>query len=364
MLYPQIEQLMVSAYVIPTDYPESDGTLRWESTTCVLVEIQGGGQTGIGYTYADASVAGLINNTLKKVVLGADCLNILDVNQRMWTLLRNNGHSGLTAMGISAVDSALWDLKGKLLGLPVASLLGTVRKGIPIYGSGGFTSYPIQRLQTQLSDWVDQGVRQVKMKVGREPDRDLRRVEMARIAIGESAILFVDANGAYDVKQALEKASQFSDAGVKWFEEPVPSHNLQGLRFIREHAPVDMDIAAGEYGSNIDYFFRMLRASAVDILQADATRCGGISGFLRAGYLCEANQLPYSSHCAPALHLSAAISLASFRIAEYFYDHVRIEDIFFDGLPRPIEGVLYPDFERPGLGLELKRPDIKKYQLH
>jgi L-alanine-DL-glutamate epimerase-like enolase superfamily enzyme len=364
MVYPKIKELRVSVYVIPTDYPESDGTLMWESTTLILVEIQAADRIGMGYTYADASVADLIDITLREVIIGADCLNIPALDQMMRTALRNNGENGLAAMGMSAVDSALWDLKGKLLEVPVASLLGTVRKGIPVYGSGGFTSYPIRRLQMQLSDWVEQGINEVKMKVGREPEKDVGRVKMAREAIGKSATLYVDANGAYEVKQALQKADQFSELGVKWFEEPVSSDNLQGLRFIRERAPVEMDIAAGEYGSNIDYFFKMLGASAVDILQADATRCGGISGFLHTGYLCEANKLRYSSHCAPALHVHAAVSLESFHIAEYFYDHVRIEKIFFDGIPAPIGGVLYPDLDRPGLGLELKRPDVEKYQLH
>lgn len=364
MVSPQIDQLMVTAYLIPTDYPESDGTLAWDSTTLILVQLQGGGQMGMGYTYGDACIAALIDNTLQNVIIGSDCMNIPALDKKMSMALRNNGDNGIAAMGLSAVDCALWDLKGKLLGLPVALLLGMVRKGLPVYGSGGFTSYPVPRLQQQLSEWVEQGVLHVKMKVGREPAKDLYRVKMAREAIGGSAALYVDANGAYDVKQALEKAVQFSDAGVKWFEEPVPSDHLRGLRMIREHAPVNMDIVAGEYGSNINYFSKMLDARAIDILQADATRCGGISGFIHTGYLCDAYQLPYSSHCAPAEHLHAALSLASFRIAEYFYDHVRIESIFFDGIPKPVDGVLYPDLDRPGLGLELKWPDVKKYQLH
>lgn len=358
-----INDLHVSAYTIPTDYPESDGTIQWDSTTLVLVEIEGGGRSGIGYTYADTSTAHFIDKTLKKIIIGADCMNIPATLQSMLTTVRNDGNCGIASMAISAVDNASWDLKAKLLDLPLALLLGAVRKDFPIYGSGGFTSYPVERLQKQLGGWAEQGIKQVKMKIGRDPENDLYRVKMAKEAIGAKAELFVDANGAYSAKQAIEKAYQFSAIGVTWFEEPVPSYDLKGLNFIREHAPAQMNIAAGEYGYNLPYFESMLDAAAVDVLQADATRCGGISCFLKAGYVCEAHHLPFSSHCAPALHLHAGLSLPAFYTAEYFYDHVRIEAMLFDGTSPPVNGALHPDWSRPGLGLEFKHADAEKYKV-
>lgn len=357
-----IQKLTVSAYTVPTDGPESDGTLQWDSTTMVLVELEAGGKIGLGYTYADASVAVLIDKTLRKVVEGEDVMQIPAIWQKMVAQIRNNGNSGLTHMGIAAVDVALWDLKAKLLDLPLASLLGMAKSDMLVYGSGGFTWYSVERLQEQLGGWTEAGIGFVKMKIGREPDQDVARAKAAKEAIGEGT-LFVDANGAYSAKQAIAMAHEFDALGVSWFEEPVSSDDLAGLRFIREHAPRAMNIVAGEYGFNLTYFERMLDAGAVDILQADATRCGGITGFLRAGTVCEAHHMPFSSHCAPAMHLHPALALPNFYIAEYFYDHVRIEKMVFDGVPEPKDGKLTPDLSRPGLGLDFKRKDAASYKI-
>lgn len=358
-----IKELTVSAYKIPTDGPESDGTIEWDSTTMVLVEIKAGGYSGMGYSYADISSASFIEKNFKELVIGKNAFQIPFIHDSMVHNIRNNGNCGIISMAISVVDNALWDLKAKILNLPLVSLLGKVRDDFQIYGSGGFTSYSIENLQKQLGGWAEEGITQVKMKIGRAPEKDVERVKKAREAIGKNCELFVDANGAYSTKQALEKAGQFAELGVSWFEEPRPSGDLKGLRFIREHTPAGMNIAAGEYGYNLPYFEQMLNAGAVDVLQADATRCGGISTFLKAGHTCEAHQLPFSSHCAPALHLHAGLSLSSFFTAEYFYDHVRIENMFFDGVQKPAKGALHADMSRPGFGLELKVKDAEKYKI-
>jgi L-alanine-DL-glutamate epimerase-like enolase superfamily enzyme len=185
-------------------------------------------------------------------------------------------------------------------------------------------------------------------------------VRAAREAIGRHVKLFVDANGAYTRKQALEKAEQFARFGVTWFEEPVSSDDLEGLRLLRDRAPAGMAIAAGEYGYDLSYFQRMLAAHAVDVLQADATRCSGISEFLRVGALAEAFSIPLSAHTAPAIHLHACCSLNNLQHIEYFYDHVRIERMLFDGAVEPVKGVLYPDLTRTGIGLILKERDARK----
>jgi L-alanine-DL-glutamate epimerase-like enolase superfamily enzyme len=263
-------------------------------------------------------------------------------------------------MAMSAVDAALWDLKARLLDLPLASLLGMVRDGVPIYGSGGFTSYSDSQLANQLEGWASRGIGQVKMKVGREPDRDPHRVKVARNSIGPHARLYVDANGAYSRKQALALARVFEEYNVSWFEEPVSSDDLEGLRLIRDRGPAGMDIAAGEYGYRLVYFRRMLEAQSVDVLQADATRCG-ITCFIGVGALCEARSMPLSGHCAPSLHMHVGCALTPMRNIEYFHDHVRIERMLFDGAVEPKKGVLHPDLSRPGLGLELKRADAERF---
>jgi L-alanine-DL-glutamate epimerase-like enolase superfamily enzyme len=199
------------------------------------------------------------------------------------------------------------------------------------------------------------------MKVGRDPAADPGRVHVAREAIGRDAQLFVDANGAYDRKVALQCASAFDAEGVRWFEEPVSSDDLEGLRAIRNRAPAGMEVAAGEYGYEVQYFRRMAEAGAVDVLQADATRCGGLSGFLRAAAIADAWGMPMSAHTAPSLHAHLGCAVARVRNVEYFYDHARIEQFLFDGALTPEDGMLRPDRSRAGFGLELKRADAERF---
>ncbi|MHB8813735.1 MAG: enolase C-terminal domain-like protein [Steroidobacteraceae bacterium] len=356
-----IDQIKVSAFKVPTEVRESDGTLAWDSTTLVLVEAHAAGTTGIGYSYADTATATLIKDKLIGVVCGCDAMSVPRSWLQMVQTIRNLGRPGIASMAISAVDTALWDLKARLLEVPVAVLFGAVRDAVPIYGSGGFTSYTIAGLQKQLGGWAEAGISRVKMKVGRDPDADIERVRAAREAIGPRTELFVDANGAYGRKQALAMADAFADFGVSWFEEPVSSDDLTGLNLLRNRAPPGMDIAAGEYGYDLPYFRRMLEAGSVDVLQADATRCAGFTDFLRVDALCESHCVPLSSHCAPILHLHPCCAALRVRHMEYFHDHVHIATLLFDGVPAPVDGLLHPDLSRPGLGLEFKHADARQY---
>jgi L-alanine-DL-glutamate epimerase-like enolase superfamily enzyme len=356
-----IKRIEVSAYTVPTDMPESDGTLSWNSTTIVLVSVSAENQIGLGYTYADIATASLIHDLLAKEIEGRDAMAIEANWEAMVRRTRNLGRSGIVSMALSAVDAALWDLKARILQLPLITLLGSVRKAIPIYGSGGFISYTNQQLEEQLGGWASAGISQVKMKIGCDAKADRERVHLARCAIGPDTALFVDANGAYDRKQALAQAESFLPFHVTWFEEPVSSDDLEGLRFIRDRAPAEMEIAAGEYGYDADYFRRMLEAGAVDVLQADATRCGGITGFRQVAALCSAHHVQLSAHTAPALHTHVCCASLPVRHLEYFHDHVRIEKIFFDGVPEPVDGALYPDLTRSGMGIELKKKDVERF---
>lgn len=346
---------------MPTDLPESDGTFAWNQTTIVIVTATGGGKAGIGYTYADTATAELIQKALTPLIEGCDAMNIPACWEKMRHGIRNLGRPGICSMAIAGVDGALWDLKSKIIGVPLVTLLGAAQSSVAAYGSGGFTSYTIAQLQKQLGGWAEQGMGAVKMKIGREPDRDVERVRAAREAIGPKVQLYVDANGAYTVKEALAMAARFAESGVCWFEEPVSSDDLVGLRQVRERAPAGMEIAAGEYGYDLPYFRRMLDAEAVDVQQADASRCAGISEFLRVGALCEARNRPMSAHTSPSLHLHPCCAISRVRNIEYFHDHVRIESMFFDGAARAVNGRLQPDLTRPGIGLEFKRADAKRF---
>ena len=359
-----ILKLDAAAYTVPTDAPESDGTLAWDATTLVLVRATAGGQVGLGYTYCDAAATAVIRGTLGEKVLGLNAMDVPAAWEAMTRAVRNLGRPGVGSCAISAVDTALWDLKAKLLNVPLATLFGRVREATDIYGSGGFTSYPLDRLCEQLSGWVEQGIPRVKMKVGRDPAADPRRVAAAREAIGDGAALFVDANGAYDRKQAVHLGERFAgESNVAWYEQPVYHFDLDGLRLVRDRVPAPMEVASGEYGYTPFDFERILDAGAVDVLQADATRCGGYTGFLKAAAVAGAHAIPLSSHCAPALHLPACCAAPGVRHMEYFYDHARIERMVFDGVPAPDGGALRPDPSRPGHGLELKGSDAEKYRV-
>jgi L-alanine-DL-glutamate epimerase-like enolase superfamily enzyme len=356
-----IQRIQARAFTIPTDKPEADGTISWNSTTLVLVEVFAGGEAGLGYTYSGGSIVELIQDKLAGVVEGLDAFDPQRAWQMMQHQVRNLGREGLAATAISAVDTALYDLKARLLGLPLATMLGSYRDGVAIYGSGGFTSYSDDELEHQLAGWVsNDGCAFVKMKIGSHPEDDPRRVERAKRAIGKAG-LFVDANGAYDVRQALNLARLFADHDVVWFEEPVSSDDLEGLAAIRNRIAGAIEVAAGEYAYTIGYVRRMLQAQAVDVQQADITRCGGVTAFLQIAALCEAFHIDLSGHCAPALHLHVACACPRFRNLEWFHDHVRIEHMLFDGAPRPQHGMIRPDLSRPGNGLALKEQDAARY---
>jgi L-alanine-DL-glutamate epimerase-like enolase superfamily enzyme len=361
-----IESLEVVAYTVPTDAPEADGTLTWDSTTMVLVEVRSGDAHGMGWTYGPPACARVVSDQLAGVVLGGDALDVGAVFGGMVKAVRNAGRPGVVGYAISAVDIALWDLKARLLGLPLYRLLGAVRDQVAVYGSGGFTTYDDTRLREQLAGWVNgQHIPRVKIKIGEswgtEVARDLERMVQARETVGPGVELFVDANGGYDRKQAIRVARAAAELDIRWFEEPVSSDDLGGLREVRD--AVIPDVTAGEYGYDLTYFRRMCAAGAVDCLQADVTRCGGVTEWLRVAAIAAAHNLEISGHCAPHLHAHVAMATPNLRHLEWFHDHVRIEQMFFDGTLDPQGGTVCPHPTAPGLGLILRREVAARYQI-
>jgi L-alanine-DL-glutamate epimerase-like enolase superfamily enzyme len=360
-----VTAVRAAAYDVPTDQPESDGTLEWFSTVLVVVQVDAGGRTGLGYTYAHPSVVPLVTSLLTDVVTGRDVDDVRGTWLAMVRAVRNLGTTGLAAMAISAVDNAMWDVKARLHDLSLVDLLGAAHETVPIYGSGGFTSYDDEALANQLDGWVEQGIPRVKLKIGRHPDDDRHRLEVARKAIGDRTALYADANGALTVGQAVEWAHVLrGEFGVEWFEEPVSSDDLAGLRAVRERRPGGIDIAAGEYLPNPWLTQAMVSAGAVDCLQLDATRCLGITGFLDGAAIAAAHQLDVSAHCAPQQSVHACAALPRLRHLEWFHDHARIESMLFDGVVEPeAGGVLRPDRERAGNGLCLRESDAERFRV-
>ena len=361
-----VRDMTVTVYTVPTDrQPEADGTLQWSQTTLVVAEPVADGVTGLGWSYATPACTTLIDGVLRDVVIGSSALDVPGTWAAMVRQCRNLGRPGVVSMAIAAVDIALWDLKAKLVQLPLCRLLGQVSPRVPVYGSGGFTSYDDAQLTEQLSGWVhDQDIPRVKIKIGQswghDPMRDLARIKTARRIIGPDAELFVDANGGYTPGQAVRMAHAMAEQDVTWFEEPVSSDDLSALALIRRQ--IAPDVAAGEYGYDLHYFQRMCASQAVDCLQADLTRCAGVTEWLRAAAVAAAHGLQISAHCAPNLHAHPAASVPNLRHLEYFHDHVRIENDLFDGALDPTGGTLQPDQGRPGLGLTLRRERAQRYQ--
>jgi L-alanine-DL-glutamate epimerase-like enolase superfamily enzyme len=356
----EIERIEAAAYTVPTDEPESDGTFAWEATTIVVVHVSGGGETGLGYTYGPAPVAGVVTGLLADVLRGRDALAPQAAAMAMHAALRNAGPAGMGALARSAVDLALHDLRARLLGLPLSRALGGARSEAPIYGSGGFTSYSLDRLAEQLGGWAADGIRRVKIKVGRDPDGDEQRIAAARAAVGPGVELMVDANGAFTPAQARAWAHRYAEHGVRYFEEPVSSDDVDGLRLVRETGPPGMAVAAGEYAWGPRDVRRLL--GAVDIAQADVTRCGGLTGVVAIDALCAAHGTPLSLHCAPAISAHCACALTQLVHLEYFHDHVRLENMLFDGVCAPAGGTITPDPAVPGNGLSLREHVAEPYR--
>ena len=316
----------------------------------------------MAYAWGNAAVAALVARPLVGVVEGRDVRDTSGCWEVMVRSIRNYGRPGICSMAIAALDIALWDTKARSLDQPLHRLLGPVRDTVPVYGSGGFTSLSVDELVTQMTGWAAMGIPRVKMKVGKDRGareaEDVERVRAVREAVGPEVELFVDANGAYSRKQARRVGEAFAELGVRWFEEPVSSDDLVGLAQLRLALP--MDVSAGEYGYDIVYFRRMLEAGAVDVLQADVARCAGIGEWLRTAACADAFGTPFSAHCGPGLHAHAATVPPNLRHIEWFADHVRIEEMLFEGALVPEAGCVRPA-EAPGLGLSLRREEVRRF---
>ncbi len=362
MSAPTIEGLDVAAYTVPTEQPEADGTLTWDSTTCVVVRARGGGEVGLGYTYGPAACGAVVRELLAGAVTGRPALAVPGAWEAMVRRCRNAGRPGMVSMALSAVDTALWDLAARLLGVPLVALLGQARDDVPVYGSGGFPTWDDVTLARHVDRWLEEGMRAVKIKIaeswGQCADRDLVRVRRLRDLVPAEVEVFVDANGGYTRGQARRVGEALDDLGVTWFEEPVSSDDVAGLAGLRDSLAAD--VTAGEYAYRLAD--AQLLCVAVDCLQADVTRIGGFTEWRRAAATAAGHGLQVSGHCAPALHAHVAASVPNLRHLEDFVDHARLEPLLFDGVPPVRDGRLVPDRDRPGHGLAL-RADAERYRV-
>jgi L-alanine-DL-glutamate epimerase-like enolase superfamily enzyme len=347
-----ITAVRTSVFRFPTPSPEADGTFAWDATTAVTVEVEAGDRTGLGWTYSSPAAAAVVDDELAKVLHGHDASDIPGAWRALHRAGRNLGTRGLFAQALSAVDIALWDLKARLLGQPLADLFGRLRDRVPVYGSGGFTTFDDAQLTEQVRGWQAAGCTAMKIKIGESwgsrVDRDLERVGRLRELAGNDTALMVDANGGYSPGQARRVGAVLDEMGVVWFEEPVSSDDVPALELLR--GVLRCDVAAGEYVSDDRDAARLL--PAVDCLQLDATRCGGYTGWQRCAALAAAAGLQVSGHCAPALHAPVAAAAPRLRHVEWFADHARLEPLLVDGVPPVVDGAMVPN-RTPGHGMTL-----------
>lgn len=367
---PQVDRVAVAAYRIPTTWQgnpvdEADGTLTWDSTTLVVVHASAGDVVGTGWSYTGTAAATMVTDVLAGVVEGRSAIDVPAVLEAMVRRCRNLGRPGLVSAAIAAVETALQDLRARLLNTSLAAVLGRVREDIPVYGSGGFTNWDDSMLRQQMTGWLELGIRAVKIKIGlpgaEGRRRDFERVALVREIVGDDVALMVDGNGAYTRKEAVRMARRMAEQDVAWFEEPVSSDDLHALRQIRDH--VECDIAAGEYLSDLPTATRMVEAQSVDCLQADVTRCGGMLEWQRIAAVASAAGLEISGHTAPGLHRYVGASVPHLRHLEWFHDHVVIESTLFDGAPTVRDSRIGADPDVLGHGMTLRTSDAEEFRI-
>jgi L-alanine-DL-glutamate epimerase-like enolase superfamily enzyme len=252
---------------------------------------------------APAVVQTIIDEILAPIVNGRDPQFVRQMHEDMLRETEYAGSGSLVMFGISAVDTALWDLLGKAENVPVYRLLGAARDRVPAYAMVGWMSYSDDELKSMCTRAAEQGFRGVKLKVGYPSlEEDLRRIGVARGAIGKDMALMVDANQVLSTGEAIRRGRAFQEAGCYWFEEPLPAGDLEGYTELARN--LDIPIATGEnlYGRHA--FAPFVAQRAVDVVQADLRRAGGPTEVLAIAALADAHRLPYASHGGGAVNLN------------------------------------------------------------
>lgn len=315
----RVTGVVATARAVPRERPVRDAlqSLDTDGACRVQIETSDGvlGQSVIGFgrlPAAPAVLAELINLELGPAVVGEDPALVRSIRDRLWRLTDYHGSTGLALLGVAAIDIALWDALGRSLGQPVWRLLGAARDRVPAYAMVGWLDYDPDELAGKCRRAMSQGFRGVKVKVGAPTlQEDLQRLEVVRQAIGERALLMVDANQVFTVKEALRRGRAYEEFGCHWFEEPIAADDADGLALLTRRLTIP--IAAGENVYGRRQFRRLLEKRAFDIVQPDLRRAGGLTECLEVGLMADAFGIGYASHGGGAhLHVLAALSNALF----------------------------------------------------
>jgi L-alanine-DL-glutamate epimerase-like enolase superfamily enzyme len=355
-------------YEWPRSKPIRNGKYTYTHGGISIVKIETTeGITGIGLggggtaTFSAQTFVGMVER-FKPALLGVDPLDTERIWADMW-MPKIVGRRGLSTRVISAIDIALWDLKGKITNLPVYKLLGGFTSKIPTYIAGGYyqEGKGLKELAQEMEQNLAMGARAVKIKIGGVPiNEDVERVKVCREAIGDNVKLMVDANSAYRYYEAIEIARKIEKYDIYWFEEPVMPDDYRGHAMIA--AATSIPVATGE-NEYTRYGFRdLIEHKAVAILNADAQVMGGVSEFMKVAALASAYDLPMAPHGNQQVHVHLVSAISNGLIVEFYRDtvdpmwgksfkeHLKLKD-----------GYLEPS-SRPGFGIELNEEAIKPYR--
>ena len=321
------------------------------------------GYEGLGICQAAPGTRQVIETALKDVLIGQDPFAIEKLWNDMFWRVRGYGRKGVALCALSGVDIGLWDLKAKALGLPLYRLLGPYAESVPIYGSGGWTNFSQDELVAEMTDYVEQGIKRVKMKVGKDFGRsereDIQRLAAVRKAVGDDVAIYVDANNGYYAKQAIYMAREFEQFQVGWFEEPVLADDIQGLAEIRR--AINIPVATGEHEYTKYGFKELIAGGGADIVQPDVSRVGGVTEWMKVAHMAHASNLPVAPHAVQLVHLHLTCATPNLKVVEYMNMALETDRLWYTEFPQQRDGMWAPFPDRPGLGLELDPYAVEKW---
>jgi L-alanine-DL-glutamate epimerase-like enolase superfamily enzyme len=347
----------------PRASPAEAAAGRLNHVVVLLVHLEtDAGLRGLGFAYAlqgsGRALLAVAEDDLEPLVVGEDPLDHERLAAKVYWRLQTVGRLGLVTQAYSAIDLALWDLKGKAAGLPLYKLLGGARESAPVYGSDtGWLWMSPEEILDASRPYLDQGVMGIKVKVGADPEADADRLTRLREALGDDVWLAVDANERYDQGTALAMGRFFEEEiGADWFEEPITCEDVDGHR--RLASRLEIPIAAGEMLFSRDEFARYLEGGALDVVQPDVTRLGGLTGWLKVAALAEWHHRPLSPHLLPEVGVHLACGLPGVTSVEYMPWLYPL----FVAPPRLERGRLVPP-PLPGLGLDVDPDAVGRYRV-
>jgi L-alanine-DL-glutamate epimerase-like enolase superfamily enzyme len=370
----QISSVRATPLNLPVSVSVSGRTKSTSLSLCIVDVELDDGRIGTGMTAIteEEVVGSIVNDIAGHALVGMDPLRHEQIWERLYWLLAPRGQSGYASHAIAAIDLALWDLKGQILGQPCWRLLGGARSQVPVYATFGFAFFEREELADAARSWVDRGFRRLKMTVGhhalqrRDEPRlladviaeDVKRLEAVRDAVGPDVQIYIDANCSLDYFHALSLAQRIEHLGVTFFEEPVSQNDIPNL--VKLRAKTAIPLAAGQNEGLASRFRDMLVAQAVDVVQPNACISGGFTQCLRIAGMAAAFNTQFANGGAwPHHNMHLHAGLANGTLVEYHSVAVECCKLVFDDLPEPSNGVLtLPD--TPGLGFKPNRERIAK----